>query len=222
MSKRSLQGLQNRALKLRYLDSAKQVVEQLQAENEKLKNDPDTVVGQVIPQLRTAISQNKKLSVLAAAIIEAAGGSIAVSKATLESFESKVLSIKWAVPEGVESVDAATELIFSYEALTQEEVDARQAAATPPQVTVTPEPESPTEPISISLGQFQKVAEEAEEVTVPPSELDREQKAEEFIKASGKAVHTNDCSTSIAPAEEPGPCDCDCDQSENAALSLDT
>ena len=154
MTKRSGQGLQNRALKLRYLDTAKKLVEQLQAENETLKNDPNTVVGQVIPQLRDAISQNKKLSVLAAAIIESNGGSVVVSKAALEAFESKVLSIKWTVPEGVESVDKAESLIFSFEALTQEEAAARQQQ--PPQITVTTpaEPETPAEEVSISLGGF--------------------------------------------------------------------
>jgi hypothetical protein len=161
MAKRSVQGLQNKALKLRYLDSAKQIVEQLQAENEKLKNDPDTVVGQIIPQLRDAISQNKKLSVLAAAIIEASGGSVTLTKASLESFESKVLSIKWAVPEGCEGIDKAEELIFSYEALTPEEAAARRATeqAPPPQITLAPA-DPPTEEVSISLEGFQKVATE--------------------------------------------------------------
>lgn len=37
----------------------------------------------------------------------------------------------------------------------------------------------------------------------------REQKANRLIRESGKTVHASDCSTSIAPAEEPGPCDCD-------------
>jgi len=37
----------------------------------------------------------------------------------------------------------------------------------------------------------------------------REEKAARFIRESGKTVHASDCSTSLAPAEEPGPCDCD-------------
>jgi hypothetical protein len=36
----------------------------------------------------------------------------------------------------------------------------------------------------------------------------REQKAARFVEESGKKTHANDCSTSIAPAEEPGLCDC--------------
>ena len=36
----------------------------------------------------------------------------------------------------------------------------------------------------------------------------REQKAKRLVKESGKTVHSNTCATSLAPAEEPGPCDC--------------
>lgn len=45
----------------------------------------------------------------------------------------------------------------------------------------------------------------------------REQKAARFIAESGKQVHASDCSTSIAPAEEPEPCDCDAPQPVPAA-----
>jgi hypothetical protein len=37
----------------------------------------------------------------------------------------------------------------------------------------------------------------------------REEKATRLVKESGKAAHASDCATSVAPAEEPGPCDCD-------------
>lgn len=36
-----------------------------------------------------------------------------------------------------------------------------------------------------------------------------ERLAASYILASGKATHTNTCSTSVAPARQPGPCDCD-------------
>src|SRR5208282_679107 len=36
----------------------------------------------------------------------------------------------------------------------------------------------------------------------------REQKATRLIAESGTSIHYSDCATSIAPAEEPGPCDC--------------
>jgi len=39
----------------------------------------------------------------------------------------------------------------------------------------------------------------------------REEKADRFKRESGKEFNASDCSTSIAPAEEPGPCDCDAD-----------
>jgi len=42
--------------------------------------------------------------------------------------------------------------------------------------------------------------------------IDNEVLADLYIKASGKKRHTNDCSTSIAPAETPGPCDCNTPQ----------
>lgn len=36
----------------------------------------------------------------------------------------------------------------------------------------------------------------------------REEKADRLKCESGRVVHASDCATSIAPAEEPGPCDC--------------
>lgn len=107
-------------------------IKKIEAENEQMKTDPNTTIGQIIPQLRQAITQNKRLSVLAAAFIESQGGSLKITKEVLESFESKVLSIKWTLPEGEDKVDEASEFVFTYEALTQEEADARAA-----QITVT-------------------------------------------------------------------------------------
>lgn len=104
-------------------------IKKLEAENETLKNNPDTVVGQLIPQLRDTINANKRLSVLAAALIEAQGGKVNVPKEVLTSFESKVLNIKWELPEGVESAENADTFIFTYNAITPEQ----------PEVTVTPE-----------------------------------------------------------------------------------
>jgi hypothetical protein len=36
----------------------------------------------------------------------------------------------------------------------------------------------------------------------------REKLADAYKLASGKTAHSSDCATSLAPAEEPGPCDC--------------
>ena len=38
---------------------------------------------------------------------------------------------------------------------------------------------------------------------------EREEMAERYKRESGCKIHFSDCSTSIAPAEEPRPCDCD-------------
>jgi hypothetical protein len=41
-----------------------------------------------------------------------------------------------------------------------------------------------------------------------PGEESREQMAAQYVRESGKVVHSSDCATSVAPAFEPGPCDC--------------
>ena len=107
-------------------------IKKLEDENERMKTDPDTALGQLIPQMREAITQNKRLSVLAAALIDQAGGAVTLDKTALESFETKVLSIKWELPEGVESADVAEKFIFKYEAMTPE-----QAQGTPSEPPVT-------------------------------------------------------------------------------------
>jgi len=48
----------------------------------------------------------------------------------------------------------------------------------------------------------------------------REEKADRFKQESGKEFHTSDCSTSIAPAEEPGPCDCDADDPATGWINM--
>lgn len=37
----------------------------------------------------------------------------------------------------------------------------------------------------------------------------REELADAYKRASGRGSHSNDCATSVAPAEMPGPCDCE-------------
>lgn len=48
-----------------------------------------------------------------------------------------------------------------------------------------------------------------QEVPAEQREENREEKAYRLVVESGKQIHSSDCATSIAPAEEPGPCDCD-------------
>lgn len=50
-------------------------------------------------------------------------------------------------------------------------------------------------------------------------EQGREQKATRLVKESGKIVHSNTCATSVAPAEEPGPCDCNVPQPAQEAVA---
>jgi hypothetical protein len=158
-------------------------IKKLESDNERMKTDPETTLGQLVPQMREAIAQNKRLSVLAAALIDINGGSALITKEALEAFETKVLSIKWTLPEGVEKVDDAKEFIFTYEALTQEETQAKVSEVT--------------------------VASNNDDTVVTETEPTREERAQKFVEESGKEVHTNDCATSVAPAEEPGPCDCE-------------
>ena len=128
----------------------KTYIEKLEKENEIMKTNPDTAIGQLITQTRDAVTANKRLSVLAAALIEAQGCTVTVPKDALTSFESKVLNIKWAVPEGVTDAAEAEAFIFSYEA-TEQPDDPNQ-----PQISPAPDDESvvnsETPPIVVEAG----------------------------------------------------------------------
>jgi len=104
---------QRNKMKMQFLGPLQKYAQALEKENEILKNDPETALGQVIPQLRDAIGQNKRLSVLAAALIKAAGGKVLINKDEMESFKDFSLSIKWELPEGVTTVEDAKEFVFS-------------------------------------------------------------------------------------------------------------
>ena len=184
-------------------------IKKLESENERMKTDPDTTVGQLIMQMRDAVAQNKRLSVLAATLLEAQGGSVTLTKDALEAFETKVLNIKWTLPEGVEKVEDASEFIFTYEAVTQEEAAAQEA----PTPTAKNDPVSSESVEEITLEEFQEVIAESDENHEKLLGVFREQQAQKFIEESGKQVHTNDCATSVSPAEEPGPCDCEVQES---------
>ena len=108
---------QRNKMKMQFLGPLQKYAQALEKENELLKNDPETVAGQVIPQLRDAIGQNKRLSVLAAALIKKAGGSVLMDKDEMEAFKDFSLSIKWELPEGVTSVADAKEFVFTYDAV---------------------------------------------------------------------------------------------------------
>lgn len=137
---------QRNVLKKQFLGSLQQYAQKLEQENEQLKTDPNTIVGQLIPQMREAMSQNKRLSVLCAALIKASGGKVTVSKDELESFKGYALSIKWELPEGVTALDDAKEYTFTYEAITEEEAKKLQEEA-----MASAEAKSATEQLEVAL-----------------------------------------------------------------------
>lgn len=139
-------------------------IQYLEQQIEQLRNDPQTVVGQLVPQMREAVGQNKRLSVLAAALIEEAGGSVTLVKSKLSAFETKVLSIKWELPEGVTDPELAESFTFSYEAITREEADARR-----PEITVTSTEDEEGETTSVEISEP-----EATEETEVEAEADAE------------------------------------------------
>lgn len=159
-------------------------IKKLELENERMKTDPNSVVGQLIPQMREAVSQNKRLSVLAAAIIEASGGSVKLTKEQLEAFETKVLTIKWELPEGVEKVEDASEFIFTYEAMTQEEAAAKQA-----QFKVTPV--DGVQPATVEIVSAPETNEEVSQSEVESTGV--------FSTTSGDASSVTDESVEIEP-----------------------
>ena len=64
-------------------------------------------------------SQNSKLSVLAAALMDKLKdekGNVLVTKEAMEKFKGYRLQIKWELPEGVEKPEDAAEYLFSYTA----------------------------------------------------------------------------------------------------------
>jgi len=110
----------NKAITKMYLPRLKQYCEQLEAQLEALKTDPNSTLGQVIIQARELYTQNSRLSVLTAALLEAQGNKVTVSKAAMDKFENHRVLIKWELPEGVEKAEDATEFVFMYEAVKNE------------------------------------------------------------------------------------------------------
>jgi len=107
----------NKAITKMYLPRLKKYCEELEAQLEALKTDPNTTLGQVINQARELYTQNSRLSVLTAALLEAQGNKVTVSKAAMDKFENHRVLIKWELPEGVEKAEDAKEFVFMYEAV---------------------------------------------------------------------------------------------------------
>jgi hypothetical protein len=110
----------NKAITKLYLPRLKKYCEELEKQLEALKTDPNTTLGQVINQARELYTQNSRLSILAAALIEAQGNKVTVPKVAMDKFENHRVLIKWELPEGVEKAEDATEFVFMYEAIKNE------------------------------------------------------------------------------------------------------
>jgi hypothetical protein len=100
-----------------YLKPLQKYCQQLEQENETLRTDPNSILGQVITEARKLHLANSRLSVLAAILLKRANNSALVSVEEMKAFESLRINIKWDMPEGVTKPEDATEYIFSYEAV---------------------------------------------------------------------------------------------------------
>jgi hypothetical protein len=108
----------NKAITKMYLPRLKKYCEELEAQLESLKTDPNTTLGQVINQAREMYTQNSRLSVLTAALLEAAGGKIPVKKAAMDKFENHRVVIRWELPDGFTGKpEEADEFVFTFEAV---------------------------------------------------------------------------------------------------------
>jgi len=110
----------NKAITKMYLPRLKKYCEELEKQLEALKTDPNTTLGQVINQARELYTQNSRLSVLTASLLESLGNKVTVSKAAMDKFENHRILIKWELPEGVAKAEDATEFVFMYEAVKNE------------------------------------------------------------------------------------------------------
>lgn len=117
-------------LKRQYLNQTIKEIERLEKENLALKNDPQSAVGQFIQQYQEIYTQNSRLSVLAAALLQKIGGTSTLTKAEMEAFKGNRINIKWELPEGVEKPEEASEYVFSYELTPAPEVPAGPEATT--------------------------------------------------------------------------------------------
>jgi hypothetical protein len=128
----------NKAITKMYLPQLKKYCEQLEAQLEQVKTDPNTALGQVINQARELYTQNSRLSVLCAALIDKLGEKVSVKKSAMDKFENHRILIKWELPEGVEKPEEAEEFVFMYEA-TKNEQQPQVQVGPAPHTTETPE-----------------------------------------------------------------------------------
>ncbi len=128
----------NKAITKMYLPRLQKYCQQLEAQLEQIKTDPNTALGQVIGQARELYTQNSRLSVLCAALIDKLDGKVSVKKSAMDKFENHRILIKWELPEGVEKAEDAEEFVFIYEA-TKNEQQPQVQVGPAPHTTETPE-----------------------------------------------------------------------------------
>ncbi len=128
----------NKAITKMYLPRLQKYCQQLEAQLEQIKTDPNTALGQVIGQARELYTQNSRLSVLCAALIDKLDGKVSVKKSAMDKFEKHRILIKWELPEGVEKAEDAEEFVFIYEA-TKNEQQPQVQVGPAPHTTETPE-----------------------------------------------------------------------------------
>jgi hypothetical protein len=106
---------QRNALKRENLQRAVAYIDKLEAENEALRGDPNTQIGQFIAQFRELYSQNSRLSVLAASLIKRLGNRVELTKEEMEAFKDQRINVRWELPEGAASVEEAASYVFTYD-----------------------------------------------------------------------------------------------------------
>ncbi len=112
----------NKAITKMYLKPLQKYCQQLEEQIEALKTDPNTTLGQVIMQARDLYTQNSRLSVLTAALLEAQGNRVTVKKTAMDKFENHRVVVKWELPEGFTGKpEEAEEFVFMYEAIKNEQ-----------------------------------------------------------------------------------------------------
>jgi len=120
--------------------------QRLAAENEKLKSDPEGVVGQFLAKLNTLALQNNKLSALTAALLKAAGGKVVLAKVEIESFANHRVTIK--VSGDAEKEEDVVNYEFSYDSQKVENT-APVTESTPITVDSLPNTTVPEEVLSV-------------------------------------------------------------------------
>ena len=124
-------------LKKQFMQPLREYAEKLEKENKALKKVPNSVIGQFIGQYQELYSQNSRLSVLTACLLdrmqEEEKFGVVLTKAEMEAFKDQRINIKWELPEGVDKAEDADQYIFTYDV-----VPANQPMPTPMPATETP------------------------------------------------------------------------------------